>query len=68
MTANRILIQKQIFDQFVEKFIKAVENLKVGPGLEDLDVAAMINDRQVERVSCPQFLKKNYSIRATYII
>jgi succinate-semialdehyde dehydrogenase/glutarate-semialdehyde dehydrogenase len=50
VTANRILVQQQILEKFTDKFVKAVENLKVGPGLKDLDIAAMINDKQIERV------------------
>src|SRR5690606_1025675 len=33
--ANRIYVQSGIYDEFVEKYAKAVENLKVGDGLDD---------------------------------
>lgn len=50
MCANRILVQSKIFDKFVEAFVEAVKKFKIGPGLEDPDISALINDKQIERV------------------
>ena len=47
--ANRILVQEGIYDQFIERFVKAVQNLKVAHGLkEDCDIGPLINKSAVE--------------------
>lgn len=49
--ANRIYVQSGIYDEFVEKYAKAVENLKVGDGLDDsVDVGPLINEAGLEKV------------------
>jgi len=51
VTANRILIQEDIFPTFLSKFRKAVEDLKVGDGEEaGTTIGPIINSRQLERV------------------
>ena len=48
---NRFFVQAGIYDRFVEKFAKASEALKVGPGLEDgVQQGPLIDDKAVEKV------------------
>jgi succinate-semialdehyde dehydrogenase/glutarate-semialdehyde dehydrogenase len=49
--ANRILVQDGIHDAFVERFVAAVEALKVGGGFEDgSEQGPLIDDKAVEKV------------------
>jgi len=49
--ANRLLVQEGIHDEFVEKFTKAVKNLKVGDGLQSgTTQGPLINDKAVAKV------------------
>lgn len=49
--ANRIYVQSGIYDEFVEKFARAVSELKVGNGLdESVDVGPLINQSGFEKV------------------
>lgn len=48
---NRILVQDNVYDLFVEKFIQAVKALKLGNGLEaDVNLGPVINQRAIERM------------------
>ena len=49
--ANRIYVQDGVYDEFAEKFTKAVEALKVGDGLSDgTDLGPLIESSAVEKV------------------
>ncbi|MGM8930209.1 NAD-dependent succinate-semialdehyde dehydrogenase [Salinicola halophyticus] len=49
--ANRILVQEDIYDAFVEKFTAAVNRLKVGNGLDEgVTVGPLIHERAVQNV------------------
>jgi succinate-semialdehyde dehydrogenase/glutarate-semialdehyde dehydrogenase len=49
--ANRIFVQKGVYDRFVEVFLKKVEQLKVGNGLESsTDVGPLIDQKAVHKV------------------
>ncbi len=49
--ANRIYVQDGVYDEFAEKFTKAVEALKVGDGLsEGTDLGPLIESSAVEKV------------------
>lgn len=49
--ANRIYVQRDIVDEFSERFIKEVETLKVGNGLEDgVDIGPLIDDKALSKV------------------
>ena len=49
--ANRIYVQKGVYDAFAEKFAVAVRNLKVGNGLEDgVTTGPLIDDSAVKKV------------------
>ncbi len=49
--ANRIYVERSIVDAFSKKFIEAVEELKVGNGLEDgVDIGPLIDEAAVDKV------------------
>jgi succinate-semialdehyde dehydrogenase/glutarate-semialdehyde dehydrogenase len=49
--ANRILVQRGVYDAFTEKLTAAVRKLKVGPGTETgVTVGPLINQAAVEKV------------------
>ena len=48
---NRILVQENIHDAFVEKLSKAVQSLKVAPAFEvDAEQGPLINEKSVEKI------------------
>lgn len=49
--ANRILVQRSVYDAFVARFVDAVRALKVGHGLEDgVDIGPLVDEAAVEKV------------------
>lgn len=49
--ANRIYVQSAVYDEFIDKFTKAVSELKVGNGMsEDVDIGPLINKKGLEKV------------------
>lgn len=52
VSANRFLIQDDIFDSFVEKLTSAVKALKIGDGAEsDVKIGPLINEPQLNKVA-----------------
>jgi acyl-CoA reductase-like NAD-dependent aldehyde dehydrogenase len=50
ISAQRIYVQKAIYEQFLEKFIKETKALKIGdPKDEDTDIGPMINEDEAKR-------------------
>ena len=49
--ANRIYVQEGIYDQFVEKFAAKVKQLKVGDGMDGVDIGPLINEDGLEKVA-----------------
>ncbi|KAJ9616599.1 hypothetical protein H2200_000318 [Cladophialophora chaetospira] len=50
VTANRIFVQKGIYDKFAEALTKKIQTLKVGPGTEDgVFVGPLTHERAVEK-------------------
>jgi len=48
---NRILVQENVYDHFVEKFVEAVKALKIGNGLnDDVNIGPLINQRAIDRM------------------
>lgn len=47
--ANRIYVQRNIFDEFLNKFTAKVNNLTVGNGLDDPDISCLINDAAIKK-------------------
>ena len=49
IAANRIYVQKAIHDEFLEKFVAAVQRLKTGNGLEPgMDVGPLVNQSALD--------------------
>lgn len=49
--ANRIYVERDVVDEFSERFIKEVEALKVGNGLEEgVDIGPLIDDDALSKV------------------
>lgn len=49
--SSRIVIQKEVYAEFVQKFVERVEQLKVGNGLEPgVQVGPLINETQLKTV------------------
>ncbi len=49
LAANRFLIERPIYDAFVEKFADKVRAMKVGAGLGDPDIGPLMNERAVAK-------------------
>jgi succinate-semialdehyde dehydrogenase/glutarate-semialdehyde dehydrogenase len=48
---NRLFVQDKVYDEFVEKFSRAVAELKIGNGLDkDVQVGPLINQKGLEKV------------------
>jgi succinate-semialdehyde dehydrogenase / glutarate-semialdehyde dehydrogenase len=48
---NRIYVHEKIYDSFMEKFMQAVQNLKVGDGLkEGTNIGPLIDEQALEKV------------------
>jgi succinate-semialdehyde dehydrogenase / glutarate-semialdehyde dehydrogenase len=50
VAANRIIVDRRVEPEFTEKFVKKVSQLKVGNGMEPVDVGPMISARQRDRL------------------
>lgn len=52
VSANRFLVQEEVYDEFVEKIVTAVKALKIGNGAEgDVKIGPLINKAQLDKVS-----------------
>lgn len=50
VTANRVFVQDGIYDEFATKLSKRIQQLKVGPGLEDgVVIGPLTHERAVEK-------------------
>jgi aspartate-semialdehyde dehydrogenase len=47
--ANRIYVQRSVYDAFCERFTKATEALTVAPGLDDGDIGPLMNEATVRK-------------------
>lgn len=47
--ANRILVERPVYDAFCRKFTAATQALTVGPGLEDRDLGPLMNESAVKK-------------------
>ncbi len=51
ISANRILVQYSVYDEFVDKFVAATNTLNVGNGLDlDVNIGPLINQAAVEKL------------------
>jgi aspartate-semialdehyde dehydrogenase len=49
LAANRILVERPLYDAFVEKFTAATAALTVGPGITDPDIGPLMNQAAVAK-------------------
>ena len=49
LAANRIYVERPVYDAFVKRFTAATEALKVAPGIEDGDLGPLINEATVAK-------------------
>jgi aspartate-semialdehyde dehydrogenase len=49
LAANRIYVDRSIYQVFCEKFTAATEALSVGPGMDDPEIGPLINEKAVEK-------------------
>ncbi len=47
--ANRIMIERPVYDAFCAKFTKATLALSIGPGMEDRDIGPLMNEKAVQK-------------------
>jgi len=47
---SRLLLQHGVHDEFLEKLVERTKHLRVGSGLENLDLGPLISQAQLERV------------------
>ncbi|KZL16253.1 Succinate-semialdehyde dehydrogenase [NADP(+)] GabD [Pseudovibrio axinellae] len=47
--ANRIFVERPIYEAFCNSFIKAVQSLSIGCGMDDPDVGPLINEKAVQK-------------------
>ena len=50
VAANRIIVDRKVEPQFTSKFVEKVRTLKVGNGMDPVDVGPMISARQRDRL------------------
>jgi NAD-dependent aldehyde dehydrogenases len=48
---SRLLVQDQVYDEFVDRLVERFSALRLGPGVQDLDVGPIISKVQLERVA-----------------
>lgn len=52
ISSTRFLIQRGVYDRFVERFVAATENLVIGDGMESgTQVGPLANERQLEKMA-----------------
>ena len=47
---SRLIVVQEVYDAFLEKFTERVQALKVGPAEQNPDVAAVINQKAVDKI------------------
>jgi aldehyde dehydrogenase (NAD+) len=47
---SRLLVERSIHDSFVQMVKAKMENLRVGPGLDQSDIGPIISEKQLERI------------------
>ncbi|WP_027415631.1 aldehyde dehydrogenase family protein [Aneurinibacillus terranovensis] len=52
ISLQRIFVHRSLYDTFVDKFVAETKNLRIGdPGDETTDIAALISQKDVERIA-----------------
>lgn len=47
--ANRIFVERPIYEEFCEKFTKATKALTIGKGMDDCDLGPLMNEKAVQK-------------------
>ncbi len=47
---SRLIVVEDVYDELLEKFVAGVERLTVGPAEDNADVAAVISERQYDKI------------------
>ena len=47
---SRLIVQADVYDQVVERFVEETKRLSIGPGIDDHDITPLICARQLDRV------------------
>ncbi|MDI3335384.1 NAD-dependent succinate-semialdehyde dehydrogenase [Defluviimonas aestuarii] len=47
--ANRIFVERPVYDAFCRSFTAATQSLSIGPGLEDRDIGPLMNEKAVAK-------------------
>ncbi|EPX82167.1 NAD-dependent succinate-semialdehyde dehydrogenase [Salipiger mucosus] len=47
--ANRIYVERPIYDEFCRRFVEATKKLTVGKGLDDPDIGPLMNDKAIAK-------------------
>lgn len=50
LAANRFEIERPIYDRFVSAFVQKVKAMLVGPGMDDVDIGPLMNDRAIAKL------------------
>lgn len=50
LAANRIYVQRPLYDRFCAAFAKRIETLRAGNGLDDVDIGPLMHERAVKKV------------------
>ena len=72
VATNRLLVQDGVYDEFVSKFVKEVEKLVVGDGMDEkTDLGPLINEKAVAKVRMETIQQNKtcfFIILASYIV
>src|SRR5690606_7769351 len=49
LAANRMFVERPVYDEFCARFAARVQALTVGPGIDDSDIGPLMNDRAVAK-------------------
>ena len=62
---SRLVIEKSIKDEFVQKLAASMEKLTIGPGINNPDLGPVLNEKQFERIQGFLQLAEDDGIRVT---
>jgi aldehyde dehydrogenase (NAD+) len=60
---SRLIVERSIHDEFVERVVERMESLRIGPGTEDSDLGPIISEKQLERILGYMDLAKEDNVR-----
>ncbi len=47
--ANRIYVERPVYEEFCARFVEATQKLTIGPGMEDCDLGPLMNEKAVAK-------------------